>query len=301
LKPLSPASSTKIANTQLEDKSEFILNRSSSHSNVNSISFSPLRSSPSQAWLQTIEDGIINLSKSITAETFIVHDAQYDKVLLAKGEWIKREMASLTKIMTCYSAIKFCEKYNIPIKTTKFEVSMKAARTGGTSAKLLPLTYMTIEDLLYGLMLPSGNDAGVCLAENIGRIIRLTLGENKNPNIVEKSLTSQSDFEYFIELMNTNAYELGLRNTKFKNPHGLNCPENYSTCQDLLKLCLMANRLKLFQKIVKKKTYIGKFLIKKLVPTEPSTSINKIEENEKYKMTEPNFYNHSSNELFKRK
>lgn len=294
LEPLIPTTSIKNLNKQTDDQNENILNHSSSHSNINSISLSPLRVSPSQAWLQTIEDGIMNLSKSISAETFIVHDSQYDKVLLAKGEWIKREIASLTKIMTCYSTIKFCEKYNIPIQTTKFEVSIKAARTGGTSARLIPLMYISIEDLLYGLMLPSGNDAGVCLAENIGRIIRLTHGENKNPNIIDKNLTFQSDYEYFIELMNTNCYKLGLRDTKFKNPHGLNCPENYSTCQDILKLCLEANRIKLFQKIVKQKTYTGRFLTRRAVPTPQPTSINKIETDEQYKMTEPNFYNHSS-------
>ena len=77
---------------------------------------------------------------------------------------MKREIASLTKIMTCICALELCEKYKMNRSTTYFKVTEWAARTIGTTANLLDNAWMSVEDLLYGLMLPSGNDAAMVLA-----------------------------------------------------------------------------------------------------------------------------------------
>ena len=66
--------------------------------------------------------------------------------------------------MTLYAAYKLTEKFNIPIKTTYFRVSTNAGNAFGTSAELDPKQWVTIEDLFYGLMLPSGNDAALVLS-----------------------------------------------------------------------------------------------------------------------------------------
>lgn len=82
------------------------------------------------------------------------------------------EIASLTKIVTCLLTILACKKYDVVISEYKCRVSEEASSMIGTSAELSSGDVLTIDELLYGLMLPSGNDAAVALAENIGRIIQ---------------------------------------------------------------------------------------------------------------------------------
>lgn len=77
---------------------------------------------------------------------------------------VKREIASLTKIMTALCTIEICQKYNMNLRGTYFKVTHWASSVIGTSADLQENAWMTIEDLLYGLMLPSGNDAALVLA-----------------------------------------------------------------------------------------------------------------------------------------
>ena len=82
-----------------------------------------------------------------------------------------REIASLTKIMTLWTILKLLEVYSINERTIYFTVSQYAASIGGTSANLKSGDELTILDLLYGMMLPSGNDAALCLAQNFNKII----------------------------------------------------------------------------------------------------------------------------------
>ena len=77
---------------------------------------------------------------------------------------MKREIASLTKMMTLYLTNKLCQKYKINTKKCYFRVTINAANMRGTSAELEAREWATIEDLLHGLMLPSGNDAATVLA-----------------------------------------------------------------------------------------------------------------------------------------
>ena len=74
--------------------------------------------------------------------------------------------------MTCITTRKLCEESEIDIKNYFFTVSLQAKQAGGTSAELLPEDRASIMDLLYGLMLPSGNDAAVALAQNLHTIIK---------------------------------------------------------------------------------------------------------------------------------
>ncbi len=80
-------------------------------------------------------------------------------------------MASLTKIMTCFVSIQLASEFDLDLAKTWFIVSKKAAEMGGTSANLLEHQRLSIIDLLYALMLPSGNDAAVTLAENFQELI----------------------------------------------------------------------------------------------------------------------------------
>ena len=111
------------------------------------------------------------------------------------------------------------------------EVSAKAAETGGSRLKIKKGDKITVKDLLYGLMLRSGNDAAVALAEYVGGSI-----------------------EDFAILMNKKAKELELKNTHFVTPHGLDSEEHYTTPYELAILTDYALKNKIFSNIVKTKS-----------------------------------------------
>ena len=111
-------------------------------------------------------------------------------------------------------------------------VSTKAAATGGSRLGLKKDDKINMQDLLYGLMLKSGNDAAVVIAETVGGSI-----------------------EGFAELMNNKAREIGLKNTNFVTPHGLDNPEHYTTAYELAKLADYALKNEIFAKVVNTKSY----------------------------------------------
>lgn len=82
--------------------------------------------------------------------------------------------------MTSLCALELCEKYKMNRQTTYFKVTGWASSTNGTTASLLDNAWMSVEDLLYGLMLPSGNDAAMVLAENLGAVIYFDKAGNKS-------------------------------------------------------------------------------------------------------------------------
>ena len=176
---------------------------------------------------ETIETSInVETIPTINARHAIILDRNSKIILCGKKEKEICKMASTTKIMT---AIVVIENANL---TDTITVSSKAARTGGSRLGLSTGNTITVENLLYGLMLRSGNDAAVALAEYIGGSV-----------------------EGFAELMNNKANELGLTNTHFVTPHGLDNNDHYSTAYDLAILTDYALTNKIFSKIVKTKTY----------------------------------------------
>lgn len=162
----------------------------------------------------------------INSRACVVIDRKTNCVLFGKNENSKKKMASTTKIMTATIII---EKCNL---TDTIEVSKKAAGTGGSRLGLKTGDKITVLDLLYGLMLRSGNDAAVALAEYTG-----------------------GDINGFAELMNAKALELGLTNTHFETPHGLDSNEHYTTAYELALLSNYALNNPTFAKIVGTKNY----------------------------------------------
>jgi len=90
------------------------------------------------------------------------------KILYYKGDQEVREIASLTKMMTCYVSIQLAKELKLDLNKTYFYVSEGASITPGTTAYLKKGQRLKVIDLLHGLMLPSGNDAAITLAENFG-------------------------------------------------------------------------------------------------------------------------------------
>ena len=168
----------------------------------------------------------ISKEPSINSRSAIVIDRKSKEVLYGKKEYDKRKMASTTKIMT---AIVVLENSNL---SDIAEISKKSAGTGGSRLGLKAGDKVTIYDLLYGLMLCSGNDAAVALAEHVGGSV-----------------------EGFAKLMNNKAKELGLTSTNFVTPHGLDNDNHYTTAYELAILTDYALNNKTFSKIVGTKNY----------------------------------------------
>ena len=162
----------------------------------------------------------------INSRSYVVLDRKTGQILLSKNENEKRKMASTTKIMT---AILILEKGNLQDIVT---VSKKAAGTGGSRLGLKTNDTIKVEDLLYGLLLCSGNDSAVCLAEYLSGSV-----------------------EEFANLMNQKALELELNQTHFVTPHGLDSEEHYTTSYELAILSNYALNNEKFKEIVETKNY----------------------------------------------
>ncbi len=135
-------------------------------------------------------------------------------------------IASTTKIMTALVVLEQCALHEtVTVTSAQTEIE-------GSSAFLLPGATYTVEDLLYGLMLASGNDAACVLAEH-----------------------TAGSIEGFADLMNAKAEALGLKNTHFVNPHGLNDPEHFSTARDLALLTAAAMQNEVFCRIFGARSY----------------------------------------------
>lgn len=183
----------------------------------------------------------------ITAKAWVAYDVRAASVLLAQKAKEKREVASLTKIMTAYTVLKVVNRLDVGILKARVTVSSEAFMMSGTSADLLVGDSLTVWNLLHGLLLPSGNDAAICLAEYFGFIIsEIRLRPPSNPI---------DPINTFVSEMNANARELKLLNTRFANPHGLKDPLNKSTAEDVARLTAACMQLPLFSEIVKKVSY----------------------------------------------
>ena len=171
---------------------------------------------------KTNNDSSLNLN----TRACIILDRTSQKILYGKNENTKVKMASTTKIMTATVILENCKLTDV------IEVSKKAAGTGGSRLGLKAGDKISIHDLLYGLMLCSGNDAAVALAESCAGSI-----------------------EDFSNLMNSKAKELNLLHTNFESPHGLDSDEHYTTAYELSLLSNYALKNPIFAKIVGTKNY----------------------------------------------
>lgn len=164
-----------------------------------------------------------------SAASVIVIDAYSGQVIYEKNADEERAIASVTKVMTAYLATEGMTLDDARLDE-KYTVSQHAADSdeGGTSLYLEAGQTVTFEELLYGTMLRSGNDAAVALAE----------------------ACADGDEAAFIQRMNDKAAELGLTHTHYSCPNGLIDEENYSTARDQATLARAAMQNELFAKVV---------------------------------------------------
>lgn len=164
----------------------------------------------------------------ISAKSAILIDAESGRVLYSINSQEKMPMASTTKIMTALVAIEN-GNMNDMVKIKRESVGVE-----GSSIYLFEGEEISKEDLLYGLMLRSGNDAAIAIANHIG-------GNTEN----------------FINIMNNRSKEIGALNTNFVNPHGLDDENHYTTTYDLALITKEALKINEFKDIVGTKTWVA--------------------------------------------
>ena len=160
----------------------------------------------------------------VSASAYVLMDADSGRVLLARDETAEKPIASTTKIMTALVAL---DESRLTDKVTVRREHLKE----GSSMYLAEGETLTMEALLYGLMLPSGNDAAECIADHCGR-----------------------GREAFVGKMNAKAAELGMTHTSFANPSGLDEAGHHSCAIDMARLMACAMRNPSFSQIVSART-----------------------------------------------
>lgn len=183
------------------------------------------------AYIPLIDTNSLEISAyalSSSAKGMCVIDKASKRILYSKNENEKLPMASTTKVVTLITVLQNCDNLDEYIQVDNASVGVE-----GTSIYLRKDETIKVRDLLYGLMLRSGNDAATALAYHVGGSI-----------------------EGFADMMNDLAKNVGANNSHFSNPHGLDDPEHYTTAYDLALITAYALNNPIFQEIVSTKNYV---------------------------------------------
>jgi D-alanyl-D-alanine carboxypeptidase (penicillin-binding protein 5/6) len=163
--------------------------------------------------------------EDLTARAAVLMDAATGKILYQKDADLRLPPASTTKVATAILTLESGRKLS-----ERLTVSKTATRVPASKLYLRPGQTLTIEDLLYAILLASANDASMVLAEGIGGSV-----------------------EHFADMMTKKAHEIGANNSHFTNPHGLTAPDHYSTARDLAILFRYALRNPTFREVIQTK------------------------------------------------
>jgi len=165
----------------------------------------------------------------------ILVDAKYGEVLYDKNAYEKAYPASITKVMTALLVLEAVEAGQLSLDTpvTVSELASKKDFYDESTANLKAGEVLSVEELLYCLLLPSANDAAKALAEAVG-----------------------GSMDAFVDAMNRRAGELGCKGTHFVNPHGLHNDEHYTTAYDISLFMTQALEHELFRTIIGTPSYV---------------------------------------------
>lgn len=167
-----------------------------------------------------------------SAKSACVMNMSTGEIVFEKNAYEQLPMASTTKIMTAFTALKNSEA------DENVKISINAQNQEGSSMYAKAGDCISMQDMLYGLMLNSGNDAAVAIAEHIS-----------------------GDIESFADLMNSEAAMLGADNTSFKNPNGLHNDGHFTTAADLALIARAAMQSEEFRNIVKTQSHTARSLV----------------------------------------
>lgn len=180
-----------------------------------------------------VSDGT-EYSTAITLNSYSagLFDVNHEEVLYAKDIFAKRSPASITKIMTALVTLKYGNLDEMVTVTS----TVKNIEEGSSVCDIKEGDVLSLKQLLYGMMVASGNDASMMIAEHIG-------GSVSN----------------FVDLMNEEAMFIGATSTHFSNPHGLTDPEHYTTVYDIYLIFQEALKYDIFQDIINRKNYYAEY------------------------------------------
>src|SRR5207253_4201997 len=145
----------------------------------------------------------------VAARSYLLVDVTANQTLAGREVDAPVEPASLTKLMTQYLVFDALRAKKITLEQ-RLPVSVRAWKVGGSTMFIDPKMQVPVDDLIKGMIVQSGNDATVVLAEGVGGTV-----------------------EHFVELMNEQAKRLGMKNTSYRNPEGLTAPGHTTTARDL--------------------------------------------------------------------
>lgn len=171
-------------------------------------------------------EAAVNAFPQMSAESYIVVDALTGDVIFEENSTTSLPIASITKMMTALVVVESSDLSRVVV------VDAESCGIEGSSVNLYKGEKISIQDLLYALMLESANDAAVCLARAVSGSV-----------------------EAFATLMNEKAEALGMKNSHFMNPHGLEDPEHYSTAYDMALLWQEALKNEFLCELVATKSY----------------------------------------------
>ena len=192
------------------------------HANAGAVSGSVIR-------VDSGVGAVVGQPPTVTAQTAFLFDPDTGAVYYAKGANTELPMASCTKVMTLLLAV---ERGNLNQMVTVGADAHALVNPNSSYMGLDVGEKISLRDLLYGLVLPSGNDAAVAIADAIG-----------------------GNQAAFVNLMNQRAQQLGLTHTHYANPHGLDAPGHYTTARDLAVLSAYALRNPIIEQVVSTYSY----------------------------------------------
>lgn len=175
------------------------------------------------------EENIEDIFKDITAPNLLLAETKTGKILYERNSDERIYPASLTKLMTAILVVENCELDEI---VTVSDNAVNSVPSGYVNANLQVGEELTVEDLLYVMLIPSANDAANALAEHVG-----------------------GNIESFSSMMNTRAKELGCTGSNFTNPSGLHQEKHYTTAKDLFFISQKAVENSIIKKIIGTTTY----------------------------------------------
>ena len=179
----------------------------------------------------------------VTCKAWAIFDAESGELLHEFNAEAPLEAASTTKIMTAYLVCKLAETSPKILEET-ITYTERADNTPGSTSAIRAGEQITVREALYGLLLPSGNDASVALAEHFGSRLARSQEEGTQDD------SNQASYDHFIVAMNDTVEQLGMTGAKYTNTHGLSNPEHVITARGLGKLSLAAMKSELFRKVV---------------------------------------------------
>ena len=165
----------------------------------------------------------------VSCDSWIIVDAADGRMLAGAETETSRHFASTTKIMTAWLVARLAEQHPEVLDET-LTMSVRGDETRGSTADVRAGETLPVREALYGLMLPSGNDMSVALAEHFGPRLTAAGATAENSAAIEPK---QDPLELFVAAMNAEAARLGMTKTHYTNPHGLTNDSHQSTVADL--------------------------------------------------------------------